>query len=70
LAPLIRKEIWSVIRRLKAAGQSILIVDKNLKILMRLADRHYVLERGRVPWSGDSKSLHNDYNSVRRYVGV
>ena len=70
LAPLIRKEIWSVIRRLKAAGQSILIVDKNLKILMRLADRHYVLERGRVRWSGNSKSLHNDYNSVRRYVGV
>jgi branched-chain amino acid transport system ATP-binding protein len=70
LAPLIRKEIWSVIRRLKAAGQSILIVDKNLKILMRLADRHYVLERGRVRWSGDSKSLQNDYDLVRRYVGV
>ena len=55
LAPLIRHEIWKVLRKLKAAGQSILIVDKNLKVLARLADRHYVLERGRVRWSGDSR---------------
>ena len=56
LAPIIRQEIWKVLRKLKAAGQSILIVDKNLKVLARLADRHYVLERGRVRWSGDSAS--------------
>jgi len=70
LAPLIRQEIWNVIRQLKDGGQSILIVDKNLKILARLADRHYVLERGRVRWSGDSRELRNDYETVRRYVGV
>jgi len=70
LAPIIRGEIWKVLRRLKAGGQSILIVDKNLKILARLADRHYVLERGRVRWSGDSGALGSDYETIRRYVGL
>jgi branched-chain amino acid transport system ATP-binding protein len=70
LAPLIRQEIWNVVRQLKNGGQSILIVDKNLKILARLADRHYVLERGRVRWSGDSQALRNEYETVRGYVGV
>jgi branched-chain amino acid transport system ATP-binding protein len=70
LAPIIRKEIWKVLRKLKAGGQSILIVDKNLKVLARLADRHYVLERGRVRWSGDSTALGHDYEAIRRFVGV
>ena len=70
LAPLIRHEIWKVLRKLKAAGQSILIVDKNLKVLARLADRHYVLERGRVRWSGDSQALGSEYEAIRRFVGV
>jgi branched-chain amino acid transport system ATP-binding protein len=70
LAPLIRHEIWKVLRKLKAQGQSILIVDKNLKVLTRLADRHYVLERGCVRWSGDSAALGADYEAIRRFVGV
>ncbi len=70
LAPIIRQEIWKVLRTLKAGGQSILIVDKNVKVLARLADRHYVLERGRVRWSGDSAALGSDYDSIRRFVGV
>ena len=70
LAPIIRQEIWKVLRQLKAGGQSILVVDKNLKVLARLADRHYVLERGRVRWSGDSAALGQDYEAIRRYVGV
>ena len=70
LAPIIRQEIWKVLGTLKASGQSILIVDKNLKILSRLADRHYVLERGRVRWSGGSQQLGADYEAIRRYVGV
>jgi branched-chain amino acid transport system ATP-binding protein len=70
LAPIIRQEIWKVLRKLKDGGQSILIVDKNVKVLARLADRHYVLERGRVRWSGDSRALHKDYEVVRRYVGL
>ena len=70
LAPIIRQEIWKVLRKLKASGQSILIVDKNLRILSHLADRHYVLERGRVRWSGGSAQLGSEYETIRRFVGV
>jgi branched-chain amino acid transport system ATP-binding protein len=70
LAPIIRSEIWKVLRGLKQGGQSILIVDKNLKILAKLADRHYVLERGRVRWSGDSRALGSEYEAIRRFVGL
>jgi branched-chain amino acid transport system ATP-binding protein len=70
LAPLIRAEIWKVLQTLKHAGQSILIVDKNLRALTRLADRHYVIERGRVRWSGDSAALASAYETVRRFVGI
>ena len=70
LAPIVRGEIWKVLRKLKRGGQSILLVDKNLKILARLADRHYVLERGRVRWSGDSRALGKDYEAIRRVVGL
>ena len=52
LAPLIRAEIWRCLTRLKAAGQSILVIDKNVEALTRIADRHYLIERGRVVWSG------------------
>ena len=70
LAPIIRSEIWKVLRKLKGGGQSILLVDKNLKVLARLADRHYVLERGRVRWSGDSRALGSEYEAIRRVVGL
>jgi branched-chain amino acid transport system ATP-binding protein len=70
LAPIVRSEIWKVLRKLKRGGQSILIVDKNVKILARLADRHYVLERGRVRWSGDSRALGSEYEAIRRFVGL
>jgi branched-chain amino acid transport system ATP-binding protein len=70
LAPIIRSEIWKVLGQLKRGGQSILIVDKNLKVLARLADRHYVLERGRVRWSGDSSALGSEYETIRRFVGL
>jgi branched-chain amino acid transport system ATP-binding protein len=70
LAPIIRSEIWKVLRQLKRGGQSILLVDKNLKVLARLADRHYVLERGRVRWSGDSRALGSEYEAIRRVVGL
>jgi branched-chain amino acid transport system ATP-binding protein len=59
-----------VLSKLKASGQSILIVGKNLKVLARLADRHYVLERGCVRWSGDSAALGANLDTVRRFVGV
>ena len=55
LAPLIRAEIWQCLTRLKTAGQSILVIDKNVEALTRIADRHYLIERGRVVWTGTSR---------------
>jgi branched-chain amino acid transport system ATP-binding protein len=57
LAPLVRAEIWSVIAALKAEGLSILLIDKNLAAVLRLADRHVVLEKGRTVWAGSSAAL-------------
>jgi branched-chain amino acid transport system ATP-binding protein len=70
LAPLIRLEIWKILLKLKAGGQSILLIDKNLKAVARLADRHYIIERGRVRWSGDSAALLRQQAEISRYVGV
>jgi branched-chain amino acid transport system ATP-binding protein len=57
LAPLVRAEIWAVLARLKAEGQAILLIDKNLAAVLRLADRHVVIERGRSVWTGTSAEL-------------
>jgi branched-chain amino acid transport system ATP-binding protein len=70
LAPLIRAEIWGCLRTLKAAGQAILVIDKNVEALARLADRHYIIERGRVVWTGDSASLRTDEALRHRYLGI
>jgi branched-chain amino acid transport system ATP-binding protein len=70
LAPVIRGEIWRCIEALKAAGQSILLIDKNLHVLKRVADYHYILEKGRTVWSGDSHALSRDAETVYRYVGL
>jgi branched-chain amino acid transport system ATP-binding protein len=70
LAPLVRAEIYQAIGSLKVAGQSILIIDKDLKALTRIADRHYILEKGRVVWSGDSVSLAAAEDVQHRYLGV
>ena len=70
LAPVIRTEIWRVIERLKAGGQSILLIDKNLGVLKRLADRHYIIEKGRTVWHGTGADLDNDAKTVQSYVGV
>jgi len=68
LAPVIRAEIWRCIEMLKARGQSILIVDKNIVVLERLADRHYVIEKGRTIWAGTSAELARDRDEVRKHV--
>jgi branched-chain amino acid transport system ATP-binding protein len=70
LAPLIRRDIWTALARLKAAGLAILLIDKNLDALARIADRHYVVEKGRVVWSGDSLALLEGEGVVARYLGV
>jgi branched-chain amino acid transport system ATP-binding protein len=57
LAPLIRAEIWAVLAQLKAEGLAILLIDKNLAAVMRLADRHVVIEKGRVAWTGSTEAL-------------
>jgi branched-chain amino acid transport system ATP-binding protein len=70
LAPLIRGEIYRSIEQLKSDGLSILVIDKDVKALTRIADRHYVLEKGRVVWSGTSAELAADTNVQHRYLGV
>jgi branched-chain amino acid transport system ATP-binding protein len=70
LAPLIRQEIWQCLTRLKAAGQSILVIDKNVAALTRIADRHYLIERGRVVWSGTSAELAAAPDIQHRYLGI
>jgi len=70
LAPLIRSEIWQCLTRLKAEGQSILLIDKNVEALIRIADRHYLIERGRVVWTGTSRALAGAPEVQHRYLGV
>ncbi|HEX2150741.1 MAG TPA: ABC transporter ATP-binding protein [Stellaceae bacterium] len=70
LAPQVRAEIWRVLAKIKAAGQAILMVDKNIAPLLRLADRHYILDRGRTVWSGTSAELAADADLQHRYLGV
>jgi len=70
LAPLMRAEIWQCLSRLKAQGQSILVIDKNVETLTRIADRHYLIERGRVVWSGTSAALAAAPDIQHRYLGV
>lgn len=70
LAPLIREEIWRCLRRLKAEGQTILVVDKYVDRLVDLADQHLILERGRVVWQGSSAALDADRSLWHRYMGV
>jgi branched-chain amino acid transport system ATP-binding protein len=70
LAPLVRIEIWQCLTSLKAAGQSILVIDKNVEALIRIADRHYLVERGRVVWNGTSAALAAAPDMQHRYLGV
>ena len=70
LAPIIRTQIWDCLATLKAEGQSILIIDKNVKAIARLADHHYILDKGRVVWNGDSRTLLATKGLTERYLGV
>ena len=68
LAPIIRQEIWSCLSALKAEGESILVIDKNVDALARIADRHVVLEKGRVAWRGSSDDLRSDSAVKDRFL--
>jgi len=70
LAPKVRQEIWLTLQRVKQTGQSILVVDKDIKALSRLADRHYMIEKGRIAWQGGSDMLLSDAGLAQRYVGI
>jgi branched-chain amino acid transport system ATP-binding protein len=70
LAPLVRAEIWDCLTRLKQAGQSILVIDKNVEALIRIADHHHLIERGRIAWSGTSEELGRAPELQHRYLGV
>ena len=70
LAPLVREEIWRCLARLRQEGQTILVIDKYLERLLKLADRHVILERGRVVWQGNSAELNADRAVWARYLGV
>jgi branched-chain amino acid transport system ATP-binding protein len=70
LAPLIRTEIWNSLAELKAEGLSLIVIDKNLGPLLELADRHFVMEKGKVVWSGNSNELKANSQIVHEYLGV
>ncbi|WP_209426977.1 ABC transporter ATP-binding protein [Pararhodobacter sp. SW119] len=70
LAPLIREEIWACLARLKAEGVAILVIDKNVDALARLADRHVVIEKGEVVWSGSNDDLRAAPEIKERYLQV
>jgi branched-chain amino acid transport system ATP-binding protein len=68
LAPLVREEIWGCIESLKRERQAILLIDKNLERVLEIADRHYVIEKGRVVWSGSSAAFRADASVAQRYL--
>ena len=70
LAPLIREEIWRGLSILKEKGLAILVIDKHLESLFAIADSHYVMEKGRIVWSGTTSALKNDTEIKSRYLGV
>jgi branched-chain amino acid transport system ATP-binding protein len=70
LAPVIREEIWRTLAELKREGLAQVVIDKNVARLLALADRHYVIEKGRVVWQGDSPALRAQPDIVHQYLGV
>jgi branched-chain amino acid transport system ATP-binding protein len=70
LAPLVRADIYRSIETLKAEGLAILVIDKDVRALTRVGDRHYVLEKGRVVWSGGSAQLAASVDVQHRYLGI
>ncbi len=70
LAPLVREEIWRCLRRLREEGQTIVVIDKYVNRLIAIADRHLIVERGRIAWRGTSAELDADRALWDRYLGV
>ena len=70
LAPLARGEIWRCLQTLKAEGQTILVIDKNLTEMAHLVDRHHIIEKGRVVWQGTPAQLAAQQDVAHRFLGV
>jgi len=70
LAPLVRAEIWKSLEFLKSQGQAILIIDKNVEHLTRIADRHVIIEKGLIVWTGTSPELNANPEMLTRYLGI
>jgi branched-chain amino acid transport system ATP-binding protein len=70
LAPLVRQEIWNCLAQLKSEGLSLIVIDKNIGPLLRLADRHFIIEKGQVVWSGVSQELRDRPELLHEYLGV
>ena len=70
LAPLVRHKIWAALNHIREENMSILVVDKNLKDLLKIADRNFIIERGKIVWSGTSDELRADRDVLQRYLGV
>jgi branched-chain amino acid transport system ATP-binding protein len=70
IAPVIRDEIWSTLSELKAAGMSILVVDKEVEELCKLAERHHLIEKGTVAWTGSSADLQTDAELQAKYLAI
>lgn len=70
LAPMIRAEIWKALSQLKREGLSQIVIDKNVGALLNFADRHFVMEKGKVVWSGSSDALRNEQGIIHQYLGV
>ena len=70
LSPLLRRQIWESLTQLKRNRQSILLIDKNLEALLKIGDRHYIMEKGNVVWSGTSDSLAHNHELQKKYLGV
>jgi len=70
LAPLVRQKIWAALNQIRADNMSILVVDKNLSDLLKIADRNHIIERGKIVWTGTSEALRKDKEALHRYLGV
>jgi branched-chain amino acid transport system ATP-binding protein len=70
LAPRVREEIWLCLDKLRTQGQTILVIDKYVQRLLKLANQHTIIERGLVVWQGDSAQLADDPALWQRYIGV
>jgi branched-chain amino acid transport system ATP-binding protein len=70
LAPIVRDEIWRALTLLKDSGQAVLVIDKNLDALERIANRHYVIDRGHICWSGDAAAFARERSTVERHMSV